>query len=149
MTNEMRKFLSTFSSYIRTRSKKICDFLSYSTKYSLSSYTIVHTYHQDNVGILFQLLPKVFYSQDSLESWKPILMMDEYAKHTISFEELRYLNYSVNMKNRRHTKHNKTQPKVQTGNSSFLSGLGSLPTFPSQFHVLHSLPINYPYDESI
>lgn len=150
ITIEMQKFLRSFPTYIQSRSKKIEAVLSYFAQHSLSSYTIVHTYNQNNIGILFQLLPKIFYPDDSLLQSKPLVIMGEYANHTISFEELRYFDYFLNMKNKRHTgEFTQLKTKTQSSNVFSFSAVGTLPTVPTQFHVLHSSPIIYPYDENM
>ena len=143
MTTEMRECLSSFSTYVHSRSQKLHEYLSKTTKHSLSLYTIVHTYHENNIGILFQLLPKVVYSQNQTE---PLAMIDTYIHQNISFEELRYFDCLLGMKNKRHTRFD-TQLTTKTKDSYGALGPGVLPTFPSQFHILYSLPIVYPYDE--
>ena len=68
MTTEMRECLSSFSTYVHSRSQKLHEYLSKTTKHSLSLYTIVHTYHENNVGILFQFQPKVTHFQNRNKS---------------------------------------------------------------------------------
>jgi hypothetical protein len=142
----MRKCLSSFDTYIHSRTSKILNLISFLPKLSLPSYTIVHTNHQNNIGILFQLLPKIQYHINPKEEYNPIINTDEYVKHIISFEELRYIDYSMHMKNKRHLGYVVTQPAAKpTQNPLFAFGQtnGSLP-----YQILHSLPIEYPYDDS-
>jgi hypothetical protein len=144
----MHKCLSSFNTYIQSRSSKIINVLSFLPKSSLAFYTIVHSNYQNNIGILFQFLPKIQYDPDLTTEYNPIICVDEYAKHTISFEELRYMDYSMNMKNKRHLGYVR-QPTVKT-----LQQILSL-SFPrsaignqGSCQILHSLPIVYPYDDS-
>lgn len=150
----MRKCLTSFDSYISTRTTKILNLLSFLPKSSLSSYTIVHTSHQNNIGILFQLVPKVQYYLDSKAEYNSIMSLDKYSKHIISPEELRFIDYSMDMKSKRHMG-SVPQSAVTTPKASpFVFGVPSLTksvpfTLPSMSNQsLHSLPIVYPYDES-
>ena len=77
--------------------------------------------------------------------------MDEYAKYIISSEELRYIDYCVNMKTKRHLGH--IQQVNINNRSSSTAGLPAvhLKTRSSallSYQILHSLPIIYPYDDS-
>ncbi len=144
----MSKCLTSFTSYIQSRTKKITDFISRLSSSSLPSYTLVHTNYSNNIGILFQLLPKIHYLKPMTEH-QSIVTIDEYAEHTISPEELRCIDYIINMKRQRHTGtvHQSSAPLFGLPNSITV-GLGSISPFPEPFQVLHSLPIVYPYDDS-
>jgi hypothetical protein len=150
----MRKLLSSFNTYIRSRSTKIIDLMSLMQESSLSSYTIVHTTHQNNVGILFQLCPKIQYYLTPTTEYNSIIVVDEYAKHIVSPEELRYLDYSMNMKHKRHGGFalQATINGIPSSRTSFntlgITNTRTMIPFPLPFQNLHSLPIVYPYDDS-
>ncbi|CAF2645979.1 unnamed protein product [Rotaria sp. Silwood2] len=152
----MHKCLSSFNTFIQTRSSKMINSLSLLTKLSISSYTIVHTNNENNVGILFQLLPKIQYFLTPTTAYNSILTVDQYAKHNISPEELRFIDYSMNMKNTSHMKSVVQQAPTNTSstvgfklNGSIGGRNGSLLPFPLPFQVYHSLPIVYPYDSNM
>lgn len=151
ITIEMRKCLSSFNTYLRSRSLKIIDLISFLPQLSLPCYTIVHTTQQNNLGILFQLCPKIQYYLTPTTEYNSIMAVDEYAQHTMSPEELRYIDYSMNMKHKRH-KGFASQGTTQTALFPFsrprFTTNGSMIRFPHPFQNLHSLPIVYPYDES-
>ena len=148
----MRKCLSSFDTYIRSRSTKITDLLSSLPKSSISCYTLVHTNYENNIGLLFQPLPKIHYQLNPTEPFKSIVFLDEYANHIISPEELRFMDYSMQMKNQRHTR----SISQATNNPGLLPLFGnkrasfaanaSINPFPTTFQVLHSSSIVYPYD---
>jgi hypothetical protein len=150
----MQKCLSSFDRYIRSRSSKIIDLISLLSKSSLPTYTIVHTNYQNNIGILFQLLPKIQYYPNTITEYNPIIIIDEYANHTISLEELRYIDYSMSMKNKRYigdakqSTVNISQGTVRLFGIGGIRPKGSLPSLPNSYQILHSLPIVYPYDDS-
>jgi len=145
----MRECLSSFDKYIHSCTSKITNLISLLPKSSLPSYTIVHTNHQNNIEILFQPLPKIQYHIDPKKEYNPIINTDEYAKHSISLEELRYIDYSMYMKNKRHLGY-VTQPAAKSIQNLVFSfgptGVGTNGSLPYQ--ILHSLPIEYPYDDS-
>jgi hypothetical protein len=143
----MRKCLSSFNTYIRSRSSKILDLISFLPNSSIPSYTIVHTSCQNNIGILFQFLPKIQYYINLTAECDSIVTIDEYAKHIISPEELRYMDYSLNMKNKRYTESVRPLPLAALIKPG-LGKNGSLAFNPLSNQILHSLPIVYPYDES-
>ncbi|CAM4804415.1 unnamed protein product [Rotaria magnacalcarata] len=148
MKHEMNKFLSSFHSFIKTRASKIINLGLFLRNLSLPCYTI-HRLH--NTGILFQLLPKVHYCMSSNENYNSIMAVDEYSKHIISPEELRFIDYSMNMKNKpfagllNHTKL-KQNPAIAV-NPTVVSGR-TLGLMPNSFPILHSHPITYPYDDN-
>ena len=143
----MSKCLSSLHTYLQSRTQKIIDLLSYLQRLNLPFYSVVHTSIQNNIGILFQLLPKIQYRHNASIDSDCIIAMDEYAKHTISSDELRYIDYSIKMKTKRHDGFI-PQPIVKTSDKPSLGRNGSVPIIPLPYHVLHSLPIVYPYDES-
>ncbi|CAF4992832.1 unnamed protein product, partial [Rotaria socialis] len=138
MKHEMNKCLSSFHSFIETRASKIINLGLFLRNLSLPCYTIVRPHSTD---VLFQLLPKVHYRMSSREKYNSIMAVDEYSKHIISPEELRFIDYSMNMKNKpfagslNHTKL-KSNPAIAVKPNVF-SGrtLGSMP---SSFPILHS-----------
>ena len=148
----MNKCLSSFHTYIQSRIQKITDVLSFLSKSSLPSYTFVHTSDQNNIGILFQLLPKIPYLKPTTE-WHSIVTMDEYAKHIISPEELRYMDYTMHMENLRCTefihkgKVHKSQDSLLNFVRATTKGLGFAGLSSVPFQILHSLPIVYPYTD--
>ncbi len=150
----MRKCLTSFTSYIQTRSSKIIDLISFLPKFSLPCYTLVQNNHRMNIGILFQILPKIKYYLTPIMEYNSILAVDEYANFIISPEELRYMDYSMNMKNKRYI--DSLQPvTANTASTSVFSfgrsALGNSVTqsFSAQPpQILHSLTICYPYNES-
>ncbi|CAF2159952.1 unnamed protein product [Rotaria magnacalcarata] len=79
------------------------------------------------------------------------MAVDEYSKHIISPEELRFIDYSMNMKNKpfagllNHTKL-KQNPAIAV-NPTVVSGR-TLGLMPNSFPILHSHPITYPYDDN-
>lgn len=150
----MRKCLTSFDSFIQTRSSKIIDLISFLPKFSLPSYTLVHTYNQNQSGVLFQLLPRIQYNLTATMEYNSILAMNDYAKYIISLEELRYMDYSMNMKNTRHRNSlqlatvNTAQKPVFTVGGVTVGANGVLPFTTQSPQMLHSLPIDYPYDDS-
>jgi hypothetical protein len=150
----MRKCLTSFNSFIETRSSKIIDLISFLPKLSLPSYTLVHTNQQKNIGILFQLIPKIKYYITPLTEYNSILALDEYANYTISLEELRYMDYSMNMNNKRHIDSLRSATVNIASTSVFSFGRqsigynGTLSSSTQAPQILHSLPIDYPYDDS-
>ncbi|CAF0810400.1 unnamed protein product [Rotaria sordida] len=156
LTHEMHRCLSSFDIYIRSRSSKLINLLSFLTQLSISSYTIVHTHYENNIGILFQLLPKIQYYLTPTTEYNSIIAVDQYAKHIISPEELRFIDYTMNLKNKSHTGFVQQTPTNDTPVTfGFnLNGLirgknGSTTPFPLPFQVYHSLPIIYPYDNNM
>jgi hypothetical protein len=145
----MRKCLSSFNTYITSRSTKIIDLISLLPTSSFSSYTLVHTTHQNNTGILFQLLPKIQYYLKPTTEYNSVVAVDEYVGHIISPEELRYIDYSMNMKNQRQTTNSTSSAAFSTINKPITGRNGPITPFPHAFQVLHSLPIVYPYDDSM
>ena len=145
----MRKCLTSFESFIRTRTstiQKIIEILSLS---SLPFYSCVFSIQQKNIGVLFQMLPKIRYCRNVATVCNSILVLDDYANYTISPEELRYVDYLSHMRTKRH----QDPPLQQTVNPTFTFGTGgpaSIRTYPfaSVPDMFHSLPIEYPYDES-
>ncbi|CAF4560757.1 unnamed protein product [Rotaria sp. Silwood1] len=156
ITHEMHRCLSSFDTYIRSRSSKLTSLLSFLTKLSISSYTIVHTNNENNVGILFQVLPKVHYFLTPTTPYNSIIAVDQYAKHIISPEELRFIDYTMNINNKSDSRSvvlqspTYTSPNVTLPFNGPLGGKnGSLTPFPLLFQVYHSLPIIYPYDNNM
>ena len=155
--HEMRKCLTSFDVVIRTRTSKLLAIISPLTLSSLPFYTFVCVLHNNQAsnGILFQMLPKIRYFRDISTACNSIFVVDEYANHNISPEELRYTDYMIHMKTQRHQ--GPTLPQTvrgsQTTSGSFnfgaiLAANNTLPLLTVTPSILHSLPINYPYDES-
>ncbi|CAF1001513.1 unnamed protein product [Adineta steineri] len=144
---EMRKCLTSFHTYIQSRASKIIDFISLLPKQSLPHYTIVHTNHENNIGILFQLCPKIEYYLTSTDKcqWHSLVSIDEYKKHVISPEELRYIDYLMDMKSKRYI----GSVRSEETNMSRLTYVPFTAVPSLVFQTLHSLPIIYPYDNNM
>ena len=150
MNSEMNKLLSSFDVYIQSRSSKIMKILPYLTKLSLPSYTIVHTHDQNNIGILFQLLPKVQYVLTTTMDYNAILAVNDYAQKTISSEELRYIDYCTNVKNVTGIMRLENSIKNRSLSPTFnrlSKGTNVLLSINPLCKILHSLPIIYPYSD--
>lgn len=143
----MRKCLGSFQSYIQTRTTKILNLTSFLPKLSLSFYGMIHTNHQNNIGILYHFLPKIQYYTNLTTECNTIVAVDEYSQHIISPEELRFIDYAMNMKTKRHLGYLQ-QPTVtnfQAPAFTFSSSRAVPNPIPNQ--SLHSLPIVYPYSD--
>lgn len=149
MTHEMRKCLASFESFIQTRTstiKKIIEILSLS---STPSYFYVFVPQKKAIGILFQMLPKFRYYRNNGTPCNSILVVDDYLNCNISPEELRYVEYMTHMRTKRHQDPPLQQTVSQTlPFATLLAGATRPYPFPAVPDVLHSLPIDYPYDES-
>ncbi|UJR26849.1 hypothetical protein I4U23_008161 [Adineta vaga] len=147
MINEMRKFLSTFHIYIRKRTTKLIDVISFISKTSLPSYTIVHTAQGSNVGVLFQHCPKIEYYLNSSMPFNSILATSEYSTYSISPEELRYSDYSLNVKCQNHVTGGLSTSLHVSQTPLGINGLRLRTSI--SFPTLHSSPIVYPHTEDM
>ena len=139
LTLERAKFLYSLPDYVRWRSSQLGYLLAWLTQSTLPAYSYVHTVDQNNTGILFQLLPKVLYTYDTVSACKSIVMADEYAKHDLSPEELRFLDYAMLTK--------AASSSRVSATPLHLSKLASLSE--DSLEIYHSLPIIYPYDNGM
>lgn len=156
MTHEMRKCLTSFELFIRTRISKLLAIISPLNLSTLPFYAFVsftNNQNQNTNGILFQMLPKIRYTQHATTPCNSIVVVDQYINRHISPEELRYADYMIHMKTKRYI--GATLPQTQNGTGparfTFSAALtANNPAFGiSQApQLLHSLPIDYPYDES-
>ncbi|CAF0733876.1 unnamed protein product [Adineta ricciae] len=153
-TTEMRKCLSSFDTYIQTRATKLLNVISLASESQLSIYTPIHLSQQNHSEILFQLYPKVKYYVQQSMPFNSILATDGYVTHRISPEELRYIDYSLNMKHQRYVVDGflgtQAAGPLTIYPTSRPTTVRSIPTRPSVTHsILHSLPIIYPYSDDM
>ena len=110
--------------------------------------------NENNVGLLFQFLPKIEYPYSLTTQYDSIVTLDEYAQYIISPEELRFIDYSMGIKGRTRADYvdrpQIRKPTILLTNYLGQSGStnGNLPSSAVNPQVCHSLPIIYPYDES-
>lgn len=147
----MTKCLTSFPSFIQSRESKIKTMQSHLAKQSISSYQCVNIFNQK--GLLFQLLPKIRYNITPATEYNSIMALGDYTNHTISYEELRLLDYTLNMKNKpilvpltQRKSTTMTIPPAQAITIPFLFRRNG--TMPINTQILHSLPIEYSYTES-
>ena len=133
---EYRQFLWSVPDYVRRRATQLRELLAWLTQSTLPTYSYGHTVDQNNCGILFQVLPKVSYPIDTKSPCKSIVLADEYAKHVLSPEELRYLDYAMQTTAR--------SPRQRAALPARRSTVTPSTEVPLEIH--HSLPIMYPYD---
>jgi len=142
LMDQIRELLLNFPKFIAKFTDKVLNSLKIISK--MSRYATVHGGNQKEIGHLFHLLPKIRYCV----GWdcNSIVHIDDYLPYNISPEELRYIDYTMNLKTKRHS-----QP--------LLSPVGSVLAFQNGFtfqtvklnasviEIQHTLPIVYPYTE--
>lgn len=120
------------------------------SKRSFPRYKLVHSYTRNNCGVLFQLLPKILGLIPPQTECHWMLSADAFGDDILSPEELRFIDYLVNLKQKGLATAN-LKPKTkndQYNSPAFVFGLLATNNNALPFPVLHSLPIIYPYNES-
>lgn len=120
------------------------------SKRSFPRYKLVHSYTRNNCGVLFQLLPKIPGLIPPQTECHWMLSADAFGNEILSPEELRFIDYLVNLKQKDLATAN-LQPKTMNDQYNlpiFTAGLTGTNRSALTFPVLHCLPIIYPYNES-
>ena len=103
----------------------------------------------NNCGVIFTFLPKIPAAIPPNTECDWILSADVFGRDILSPEELRYIDYSMKLKEKHPSTIGIMQKvkKTKQDNSIFRRGT-PINAVIAGFPILHSLPIIYPYDES-